>query len=230
MRSLRSMSMIGFPMGLILVPLGVPAAAIAFGERWTDAGYAAMTLAGVTVAGTLISFASETLKAAGRPNILTRIRVVNLVAAVVFMIVLLPFDLVGVCGGLSIGTAIGGVYAMVKVAELLEVSGRRILQEVVPSAAAAIFMAGVLTPVEFLIVDARSHGTAVGLGLLALEALLGVVLYFSALRVLSPDGFHELVSTLGQLLRRGRSEPEAEAGTESAEAPDEQAPTEASLP
>jgi O-antigen/teichoic acid export membrane protein len=230
MRSLRSMSMIGFPMGLILVPLGVPAAAIAFGERWTDAGYAAMTLAGVTVAGTLISFASETLKAAGRPNILTRIRVVNLVAAVVFMIVLLPFDLVGVCGGLSIGTAIGGVYAMVKVAELLEVSGRRILQEVVPSAAAAIFMAGVLTPVEFLIVDASSHGTAVGIGLLALEALLGLVLYFSALRVLSPDGFHELVSTLGQLLRRGRSEPEAEAGTESAQAPDEQAPTEASLP
>jgi O-antigen/teichoic acid export membrane protein len=203
LRSLRSMSMIGFPMGILLVPLGVPAAVIAFGDVWRDAGYAAMALAGVAVTGTLISFASEVLKADGRPDILTRIRFVTLIAVLAGMIALLPFDLIGVCLGFSLGTFVGVVYAIVRVAQQLEIPARRLAREVLPTAAAAVFMAAVLTLVEFLLVDASSHGTAVGLGLLGLEGLLGIVLYLLALRVLSPDSFREFVSLVFRMLRRG---------------------------
>jgi O-antigen/teichoic acid export membrane protein len=203
LRSLRSMCEIGFPLGLLLIPLGVPAAVIAFGEVWRDAGYAAMALAGVTVAGTLISFASEVVKADGRPDILAVIRVVNLVAAVAFMLALLPFDLVGVAAGLSLGTFTGAIYAVVKVSQLLEIPVRRMTHEILPATIAATFMAATLTPIEFLLVDASSHGTALGLCLLALEGLLGIGLYLLAMRIVSPDGFRELIALVKRLLRRG---------------------------
>jgi O-antigen/teichoic acid export membrane protein len=208
LRSLRSMAVIGFPMGLILIPLGVPSAVIAFGEVWKDAGYAAMALTGVTIAGTLISFASEMLKADGRPDILTRIRVVTLVAAVVFMLALLPFDLVGVCAGLSLGTAVGGAYAVYRVGKQLEIPELALVRETLPAALAAIFMAAVLTPIEFLLVKASDHGTALGLLLLVGEALLGVVLYLAALRVVSPGGYRELISLAKRMLRRGEDDGE----------------------
>lgn len=208
LRSVRSMSTIGFPLGLLLVPLGVPAAVIAFGAVWKDAGYAAMALSVMMAGGTLISFASETLKADGRPDILARIRVVNLIATLIFMGALLPFHLVGVCAGLSIGTLLGAVYAMVKVSERLEIGALRLTREILPSAAAAIFMVAVLTPLQFLLIDASSHGTALGLVLLTAEAVLGIALYLAALRVLAPDGFRELISLARRMLRRGGAERE----------------------
>lgn len=230
LRSLRSMSMIGFPLGLIVVPLGVPAAVIAFGPVWKDAGYAAMALAAVTVVGTLISFSSAVLKADGRPDILTRIRIVILVAVAVFMVVLLPLGLIGVCAGLSIGTTIGATYAIVKAGQRLRVGFRSLARQTVPSLAAAVAMVAVLTPVEFLLVQASSHGIVAGVLLLAGETLLGLAVYLLTLRLFSHDTFSELTSLLRRLLRRedlGVSEAVAETQTETAG--DRDKPTKAPL-
>jgi O-antigen/teichoic acid export membrane protein len=207
-RSFRSMCAIGFPLGMLLVPLSLPAALIFFGETWKDAGYAAMALAWCTVAGTPISFASEMLKADGRPDILLRIRAVNTVAITVFMLALLPFGLVGVCGGLSIGTTVAAGYGIVRAGRQLDIPVRRLLGQAWAFAAAAIFMAAVLVPLEFLVIDASSHGTALGILLLAGEGLLGLVLYLLAVRVLDPPGFRELIGIVRRMLRRG-GDPEA---------------------
>jgi O-antigen/teichoic acid export membrane protein len=223
---------IGFPMGLILVPLGVPAALIAFGDIWKDAGYGAMALSLLCVGGTLISFASEVLKADGRPDTLTRIRTVTLIAAVAFMVALVGFDLVGICAGFSIGTMVGASYAIARVGEQLQIGVSRLVREVLPAAVASVVMAGILTPLEFLVIDAGSHGTAVGLLLLIAEALLGLVVYLLALRVLAPESFQELIGLAGRLLRRrSGSEPDAgDAFVDERVAPEgEEAPTEASL-
>jgi PST family polysaccharide transporter len=229
-RSLRSMVMIGFPMGLILVPLGVPAAVIAFGPVWRDAGYAAMALSGVTGTGTLVSFSSAVLKADGRPDILTRIQVVILVAATVFMVALLPLGLVGVCVGLSIGTTIGAIYAIVKAGERLGVGFRPLARQTFPAFSAAVAMVAVLTPLEFLLVHASSHGIAASLALLTGEALLGLAVYLLTLRLVSRDTFSELTALMRQLMRRQGPEMSE---TTSAEAPgtagDRGTPTKAPL-
>jgi O-antigen/teichoic acid export membrane protein len=202
LRSLRSMVMIGFPMGLILIPLGVPAAVIAFGPVWKDAGYAAMALAGVTVGGTLVSFSSAVLKADGRPDLLTRIRVVILVATTVMMVVLLPLGLVGVCAGLSIGMLVGAIYAILQAGQRLEVGLRPLASATVPALFAGLTMAAVLTPIELLIVHASSHGIAAGIALLIAESLFGFAIYLLTLRLVSRDGFFELVTLARRLLRR----------------------------
>lgn len=232
LRSLRSMSVIGFPTGLLLVPLGVPAAVIAFGEVWRDAGYAAMALAGMMVAGTLISFASETMKADGRPDIVARVRVVTLLSAVVFMIALVPLDLIGVCVGLSLGTAVGAAYALVRISPQLDIAVGVMVREAAPAAAAGLLMAAVLTPVEFLLVDASSHGNAVGFALLMAEALAGGILYLFALRLLAPDSVRELFSLLGRLVRRRKGEraERDQDGEETAPAGGDETPPEPSLP
>jgi len=201
-RSIRAMAMIGFPMGLILVPLGVPAAVVAFGEIWKSAGYAAMALAGIAASGTMISFASEVLKADGRPDRLTRVRGVSLIASIVFMIALLPFDLVGVCAGLTIGATIGAGYALVIVGRQLEIAPWALVREILPSAIAAIAMAAVLTPIEFLLIQASTHGTIIGLVLLAFEALLGAGIYLLTLRLASRGQFTELTALIRRLTSR----------------------------
>jgi PST family polysaccharide transporter len=200
MRSLRGMAIIGMPMGLILIPLGVPAATIAFGSVWKSAGYAAMVLAGTAAAGTLISCSSEILKADGRPDLLTRVRGLTLVVAVVAMVALTPLELIGVCAGLTIGTIAGAGYALLLVRRQLELSVTGLLRQFLPSTAAALGMAAVLTPLEFLVVKAGSRGTVVGIVLVLAEAALALVLYVLFLRLFSRGHFDEMRGVMTRLL------------------------------
>jgi O-antigen/teichoic acid export membrane protein len=198
LRSLRLMCAVAFPLGLLLVPLGVPAAVTLFGEVWRDAGKAAMLLAGFPIGATLISFASEVVKADGRPDIQARIHVVTVTSSAALMGALLPFGLFGVCAGISLGSIAGGSYALRRVGGLLDIPAREMLREVWPPALAAALMAGLLVPVE-LLVDASSHATGAAVMLLAGEGLAGIAVFAAALRVASARTFGDLTSTIGQL-------------------------------
>jgi len=209
LRSLRLMCAVAFPLGLLLVPLGVPAAVTLFGDIWRDAGKAAMLLAGFPIGATLISFASEVVKADGRPDIQARIHVVTVTSSAALMGALLPFGLFGVCAGISLGSIVGGSYALWRVGGLLDIPAGEMLREVWPTALAAAVMAALLVPLE-LSIDAEGHATGVAVVLLAGEALAGIALYAVALRAVSARTFDDLASTLGQLgsmvtrlLRRG---------------------------
>jgi PST family polysaccharide transporter len=203
LRSLRLMCAIAFPLGFLLIPLGVPAAILLFGEEWKQAGYATMALVGVPVTGTLVSFASEALKADGRPDILTRLHIVMLTASAVAMLALLPLGLIGVAAGISIGGVAGAAYGLRRVQRLNAFSAAEFSQAILPAAVASTLMAAVLLPLQFLIVDATSHGTAVGLLLLCGEALLGLSLYVAALFLFAPDTVREMRTLISQTASRG---------------------------
>jgi PST family polysaccharide transporter len=202
LRSLGLMCALAFPLGLLLIPLGVPAAVLLFGEPWRDAGLVAMAMALVPVAGTPISFASETLKAIGRPDVLTRIHLLISLASVAAMLVLLPFGLVGVTAGLSVGMTVAAVFALFRAGRLLEFSLQDVLGAIGGPAIAGLLMVAVMVPVEFLLIDAAGQPLVKGLLLLAAEALTGLLIYFLALRTLAPETARELGS-LALRLRRG---------------------------
>jgi O-antigen/teichoic acid export membrane protein len=216
-RSLRMMSTISFPLGLILVPLGLPLAVIVFGAEWRDAGYAAMALSLFPLAGTLTSFSSEVAKADGRPDIVASTQGVQLVVGTACMIALLPFDLVGVAAGFGLGWLAGGIYSVSRVSRLLETPLRELFLEAMPALGAALAMVAVLTPLEFLVLNADSRGTALGLALIAAEALLAVVVYLGAIRLFAPGTLPEIRRLVAGL--RGRGAEEGEAEGEPAEAP-----------
>lgn len=204
LRSLVLMCSLAFPLGLLLVPLGVPSAVLLFGDAWREAGYAAMVLAMIPIAGTPVSFASEALKAVGRPELLTRIHIVQAIASTAAMLALLPLGLLGVVGGISVGMTIGAVYALAVTGPLVELSPRETIAAIAQPALAAALMAAILTPVEFILVDAAGRPPLPGLLLLGAEALAGLCLYALFLRLVAPGTVRDLTSLAGKLWRRSR--------------------------
>jgi O-antigen/teichoic acid export membrane protein/glycosyltransferase involved in cell wall biosynthesis len=212
-RALRWLCITSFPAGLLLVPLGTPAVVLVFGERWREAGYGAAALGVFCAARSLDSIASEAWKASGRPDMLPRMHGISLLLTVLFVGGLAPFGLVGVAIGMSL-TAVGvGIYAIRGMSRALGIALGDLLHEVWPPAIAAAAMAGALYPLEHFVVHADRHGTVAGLALLALEALLGVIIYLAALSVLAPHSTTELADALRRRLRRSRETVREELGS-----------------
>lgn len=195
-RSLRWMGTLGIPGGLILLPLGAPLATLVFGSVWADAGKAAMALCLYPAAGTLYSIVSEIFTANGRPQLPLKVHVLEVALGALAMAALLPFGLVGVAAGVSIGATGAAVYGLRLVNTQLGVSARSILREIGPPLLAAVTMAAIMLPVEALLVQADERGTALGLALLAAEFVAAILLYASVLHLLSPGRIREFVGLL----------------------------------
>ena len=199
LRSLRWMCVLGFPGGLVLVPLGVPLAVLLFGDVWRNAGYAAMGMGLYTGAMALSAIAAEGLKADGHPELAAKINVIGASTTIVAMLALLPLGLVGVGVGVSIGAAFGALAGVRHAGRAIELPMRVLLGEIWPPLIAALTMVAVITPLELLVVEADSRSTAVGLVLLGLEGLAAAAVYLAALWTLAPETSRELLRGAGTL-------------------------------
>jgi PST family polysaccharide transporter len=210
LRALRWISVVAFPASLALFPFGEPLMVLLFGDEWRNAGYALTAMCAYAGGHALDSLASEVFKASGRPNFIFRMQVVSAVLTVALMVPLLQFGLIGVATAVSL-TSIGvATYAVRTVARVIGVPVRRLLREIWPPAVAAVTMAVVMFPIEHLLVQADRRGTALGLLLLAIEALAALVLYFAILAIVAPATTRALVAaarTAGLRLRHGRTGP-----------------------
>lgn len=209
LRALRWQSVIAFPSSLLFIPLGVPAIVLVFGEEWRDAGYAAMALSGYCAALSLDSIASEAWKARGRTELLPRMHGIALVLTVVFAGALTPpFGLIGCCIGLTLAAFGVAAYAIWGVGEVLRIPLRTLLAQLWPATAASLVMAGAVTALEFLVVQAADRGLVAGLLLLAFETVVAAAIYVAVLSLLAPQTGRELRAVAGRLLarvtRRGR--------------------------
>ena len=148
--------------------------------------------------------------------------VVTAGVTIIAMLALVPLGLAAVAVGLSIGAVCGAVVGLVYAIRVIGLRTRDILSEIWPPLLAAAAMVAVMTPVEFLLVEADSRSTVVGLALLALEGVAAVAIYVAALAALAPDTGRELLrgakSARRSLARAIRGAPDEEALAE-AEAP-----------
>ena len=207
LRCLRWMAMMAIFGGLILIPLGRPLSTLVFGEVWAEAGTVAAALAFFCAGRALTSLIVEALKADGRPDVVVRMNLVELVVGVVAMIALLPFGLIGVCLGASLAVVVRTVYSFIRADRVLGIPLAAMWREIRPPLVAGVVMAAVVLPLELLVVDAASHGTALGLLLVVAEALLALAIYVGVIHLLAPGALREFVG----LLRTARTQaPEAE--------------------
>ena len=209
LRALRWMAILAFGGGLIMIPLGEPLTTLAFGAIWSDAGKAAMALGVFTAARGVSSLVVETLKADGRPDVVTRMNVVELVVGSAAMIALLPFGLVGVCIGISIGSVVRAAYAFNRAHNVVGLPLTRMLEAIRAPLVASLAMVAVLVPLEALVVQAGDRGTGIGLLLVAFEAALGLAIYAGILHALVPGTLAEFRSLVGRLWKRSRPDGEA---------------------
>ena len=118
------------------------------------------------------------------------------------MIALLPYDMVGVSAGLSVGLLVGAGYALARISRILGIRAGSIVHELWPPAVSAMLMAAVMLPVDRLLVNPTAHGTVVALLLLAVEGLVALALYTGALVVTAPESVSQLRSLATSALRR----------------------------
>lgn len=209
LRSLRWMVTAAMPIGFLLVALGEPTAVIVFGERWAEAGEATRALALFIPAQAVAQVIGEGFKGSGRPPERTRANIVGVVAGVIAMAALTPpFGLIGVALGVSIDAIASAWFSILRARRAMGIPLRAMFGAIVPQLLAALLMVAVLLPLETLVIDAASHGTRLGLALLALEAALGVLVYLSALMILRPGLPGELRALVASARRSGRPGPE----------------------
>lgn len=213
-RSLRWMAIVAVPGALILVPLGESTAALVFGDIWAAAGNAAAALALYAAGRALTSLIVETLKADGRPDVVVRMNLIEVVVGVTAMVALLPLGLIGVCLGASLGVIVRAGYAFKRASEIVGVPLATLVGEIRAPILAGVAMIAVLFPLERFLIEAGSHATAAGFGLLLAEALLGLLLYAGVIRLLVPSAIAELLAMLRTVRRRGPSAEPSESAVE----------------
>lgn len=204
-RALRWISVVAFPIGTIMLPLGVPFAVLLFGETWRDAGYAAMAMFAFVGGRAIVSVCSEVFKAAGRPEILPRMHAYSGGVNIAAMVALLPLGLVGVAAGISVSAIVIGAYALWRAAEVTSTAVTRLLREVWAPALAAMAMAGALFVLDRLLIESAGREVGIGLLLLAGEMLLGACLYLACLRLIAPSLGRAVLDAVREGPRRIRS-------------------------
>jgi O-antigen/teichoic acid export membrane protein len=208
LRALRWMAILAFGGGLIMIPLGEPVTTLAFGAVWTDAGKAAMALGVFTAARGVSSLIVETLKADGRPDVVTRMNIVEVIVGSVAMVALLPLGLVGVCIGISIGAVVRAAYAFRRAHSVVGLPPTRMLEAIRAPLIAALAMVAILFPLEAVVVQAGDQATAIGLILVALEAALGLAIYAGILHRLVPGALAEFRDLVGRMWKRSKPDRE----------------------
>jgi PST family polysaccharide transporter len=209
-RSLRWIAVMALPSGFVFLPLGEPLLVLLLGEEWRPAGIALMAMFAYTSARCFDSLATEAIIAWGEPRVVARMHLIGLGLTAVLMISFLPFGLVGVAAGLSLSAVGVAVYAMMAVCRRIELPLSRAFAEIWPPALAATVMTAAMLALEHLLLDADGRSATVGVVFLALEILVGAVVYLGALGLLRParlrDLFEGATRVMGGLRRRvGRS-------------------------
>ncbi|MDX6637467.1 MAG: hypothetical protein QOJ01_978 [Solirubrobacterales bacterium] len=205
-RSLGWMSFVAFPAGFTLLAVGQPLAVVLFGHVWRNAGGATMAMCLFPAMSSVTSVASEALKAHGRPDLLTRVNTVTTLLAAALMGVLLPLGLNGVAAALSIASLVSGAYAIETVHRKIGFHRASMINEIWPSAAAAIAAALPVLALDRLVLHAAEHGTAGGAAILALEGTLVLTAFLALSAILQPARIRELRgAVLGKLTARRRA-------------------------
>jgi O-antigen/teichoic acid export membrane protein len=202
LRALRTVSAIGMPIGFVLLPLGIPLAVLVFGEQWRLAGEAAAAMCAYIGFRSVVSVSVETCKAAGPPRGIVRVNAVSAVLTLALVAAAIPLGLVAVGAAISAGTVVTALYALRVVGGVVDLPARRLLGELWPPFVAASVMAATTFALEHFLVDAESHGTALGLVLVGGELIFALGSYLAALRILAPETIGELAEILRSVRAR----------------------------
>lgn len=210
-RSLRFLSAVAMPAGLVLLPLGIPTAVLVFGDVWRQAGETAMAMSIFTGASAVSAAVAEGLKAVGNSPPLTRLQAVITGASVAGMLAGATISLPAVGAGLSAGAIIGSLYALRLASLHLGSPALTLWREIWPSASAALLAAALVLPLDRLAVEPESFSTLPGLALLFAEAGLYVGLFAGLLRLIRPGVVLEAWELIKDLIAARRRSGESAA-------------------
>jgi O-antigen/teichoic acid export membrane protein len=187
---LRALGWIWFaaaPVTALTVSVGVPLVVVLLGEPWRGAGVAAVAMAGFGLGEAINSVTGESMKGAGRSQLLNWMTATGVGVGMVALLALLPLGLVGIGLAISLGALSAGVLGLFLAAPVVGVTAAEILGRMVPPVVASLAAMAVIAPLEHLVLQSDQRGLAAGLGLLAVDALGFALIYLAAMRVIAPS-------------------------------------------
>ncbi len=186
----------------MVVAVGVPLVVLVLGEEWRGAGYALVAMAGLALGKSAMTVGEEAIKGAGRTRLINWCTLTETTLSVVLLLVLIrPLGLVGVGLSISLTAMVLGVVVSVFAGPVVGVSARQTLSATVPTIGSALLGCAVAAPLEHLVLHSDQQGLW-GLGLIALDCLVFLLVYGAALRVLAPATFANVASLVAGLWRR----------------------------
>lgn len=201
-RVMHWMAVALFPIALLMSGLGPAIATLVFGPEWRQAGEALIALAGLSIGQAIVSIASEAFKVVGEPAELPKMHGVAAIASLACMLALLPFGMIGVAGGVSLGACIVAGYAIARMRAVVGIPVRAVFRVLIPPLMCAAFIAVVGYALESQIVHADSQGTLAGLLILSGVMLGLLLLYILILSIISPSVRRALGKGSSQLFQR----------------------------
>jgi O-antigen/teichoic acid export membrane protein len=207
LRSLRSLCLVTTPLTLMLIPLGAPVAVLVFGRQWHQAGVVAASLVGVSATVPLIQVASEIYKATGRPENLPVLHLLLAVIPGTLMFCGVPFGVVGVAVGVSIGTAIVSLEAIRRASSIVQVRLSDTAKVLWPSVVSGVLSSAAVLTLDRTLVHAVARGTFEGLGLILAEFSLGMLIAVAVSALLARDLVRDLREAVRSRRLRQQEEP-----------------------
>ncbi|MCA1675309.1 MAG: oligosaccharide flippase family protein, partial [Actinobacteria bacterium] len=204
---LRALGWIWFvaaPVTALTVAIGAPLVVVLLGEPWRGAGVAAVAMAGFGLGEAMNSVSGESMKGAGRSQLLNWMTLTGLVVGIGLLFLLLPFGLVGIGLAISSAALSAGVLGLFLAAPVVGVSGSEIAGRMLPPVIASLAAMAVIMPLEHLVLHSDQRGVAAGLGLLSLDGLAFVLIYLATMRIIAPSTIAVVTGAARKLLDRYR--------------------------
>jgi O-antigen/teichoic acid export membrane protein len=164
-----------------------------FGHKWADSGLVAAVLFLVGPPLAVGAFSGSLLYAIGHPEVVLRLRLVNMVVRVVGFIIAVPFGILGVAAAFTIGAYLVLPYNLHLQRRYGGVAMRDYLWRLRGLALATALMAAAVLAVK-LAIAATVHPAL----LLVLEIVTGVVVFTIGVWLFDRGLVHELIEVAGQ--------------------------------
>jgi len=145
------------PISLFWFPLGKPFVLLLLGEPWRRAGDVLMLLGLAAAPNVIVSLCAETLKAAGRPDVLPRIHLYNALALIILMLAFLPFGLRGIAAAALVAAVIGSAITLAYTIRVNRFDARAIASILWPPFAAGTVSAAFVLALDRLWLRAGGH-------------------------------------------------------------------------
>jgi O-antigen/teichoic acid export membrane protein len=204
-RSLFWLLIPAVPISLFWFPLGKPFVVLLLGTPWRPTGDVLMLLGLAAAPNVIGSVCAESLKAAGRPDVLPRIHLYNALAIIVLMLALLTFGLRGIAVAAVAAAVIGGAVTLVYTIRVNGFDARPIMSIMWPAFVAGAVSAAFVFALDRVWLHAGSHAVGPGLALLLAEALAGLALYAGCLMSLSAATRSEVLGAVRSLVAGRRA-------------------------
>ena len=198
LRVLHTVSTLALPASLGLLVIAPDLVATLYPPRWAGMVGPLRIFAIFGLVNALVATTGDIFKAAGRPGWIPGLAIVHLPSLAAALWFLTAYGPAGAASGLLLATVVSGTVALTAAFRLLGVSFRELATTLGPPAGAALVMATVVDVLR------GTLASVPGLVALLVLAIVGVLVYAAALRLLGRERWDELVATARDAISRGQ--------------------------